>query len=150
MKYSKELLEKLVKESTSFRQVVIKLKRKPCTGSQSHITKKIRGFGIDTSHFTGQGWNKGGVSNSRLTAEQIFSMSCGRVKTYLLVRALEEIGRSYECVFCGNNGEWMSQEISLDIDHIDGNYENNRPGNLQYLCPNCHRLKGKNSRNPLK
>lgn len=29
----------------------------------------------------------------------------------------------------------------LDIDHIDGNHENNDPSNLQVICANCHRLK---------
>ena len=29
----------------------------------------------------------------------------------------------------------------LDIDHIDGNCNNNNPSNLQILCANCHRLK---------
>lgn len=29
----------------------------------------------------------------------------------------------------------------LDIDHIDGNHNNNEPSNLQTLCSNCHRLK---------
>lgn len=29
----------------------------------------------------------------------------------------------------------------LDVDHIDGNRENNDISNLQTLCSNCHRLK---------
>jgi len=29
----------------------------------------------------------------------------------------------------------------LDVDHVDGNHENNDPNNLQTLCANCHRLK---------
>lgn len=29
----------------------------------------------------------------------------------------------------------------LDVDHIDGNHNNNDPSNLQTLCANCHRLK---------
>lgn len=29
----------------------------------------------------------------------------------------------------------------LDVDHIDGNHDNNDISNLQTLCANCHRLK---------
>lgn len=29
----------------------------------------------------------------------------------------------------------------MDVDHIDGNSQNNDPSNLQILCANCHRLK---------
>lgn len=29
----------------------------------------------------------------------------------------------------------------LDVDHIDGNHENDNPANLKTLCANCHRLK---------
>jgi 5-methylcytosine-specific restriction endonuclease McrA len=29
----------------------------------------------------------------------------------------------------------------LDVDHIDGDHDNNDPENLQTLCANCHRLK---------
>jgi len=31
----------------------------------------------------------------------------------------------------------------LDVDHIDGNRQNNSLDNLQTLCANCHRLKTK-------
>jgi hypothetical protein len=30
--------------------------------------------------------------------------------------------------------------IPLEIDHIDGDCENNKPDNLRLLCPNCHSL----------
>ncbi len=30
--------------------------------------------------------------------------------------------------------------IPLEIEHIDGNYLNNRPENLDLICPNCHAL----------
>ena len=31
----------------------------------------------------------------------------------------------------------------VDVDHIDGNHDNNEESNLQTLCANCHRLKTK-------
>lgn len=46
-----------------------------------------------------------------------------------------------KCCKCGW-GEMnpFSQNIPLEIDHIDGDYSNNNEENLQLLCPNCHSL----------
>jgi hypothetical protein len=43
----------------------------------------------------------------------------------------------YNCSHCGIN-EHNNKPIVLQVDHIDGNSENNRPENLCFLCPNCH------------
>lgn len=43
----------------------------------------------------------------------------------------------YECNFCGLS-EWNGKEISLELDHIDGNSRNHLLANLRWLCPNCH------------
>lgn len=43
----------------------------------------------------------------------------------------------YNCALCGIN-EWNSKPISLHLDHIDGNSDNNFLHNLRLLCPNCH------------
>jgi len=34
--------------------------------------------------------------------------------------------------------EWNGKPIILELDHIDGNHENNSLLNLTILCPNCH------------
>lgn len=44
----------------------------------------------------------------------------------------------YECVWCGNKGIHNSKELVLQLDHIDGNSDNNSLENLRLLCPNCH------------
>lgn len=44
----------------------------------------------------------------------------------------------YACSECGNKGNWNGKELSLQVDHIDGNSDNNAFENLRILCPNCH------------
>jgi 5-methylcytosine-specific restriction endonuclease McrA len=44
----------------------------------------------------------------------------------------------YICTICGNSGTHQNQSLVLQLDHIDGNSDNNLPENLRLLCPNCH------------
>ncbi len=46
-----------------------------------------------------------------------------------------------KCSECGwNRKHPTTKVVPLEVDHIDGNSENNSEGNLRLLCPNCHAL----------
>lgn len=53
------------------------------------------------------------------------------IKKYLII----ENGNT--CSSCGIT-EWNGENIVMDLDHIDGNSENNDLENTRLLCPNCH------------
>lgn len=53
------------------------------------------------------------------------------LRTYLLIT------RTYKCEVC-KNSKWNGAEIPLEVDHIDGNPENNVEANVRLICPNCH------------
>jgi len=43
-----------------------------------------------------------------------------------------------KCVECGQESTWNNKPLVLQLDHIDGNSDNNQVSNLRLLCPNCH------------
>lgn len=53
-------------------------------------------------------------------------------KTYLI----EKFGNI--CSICGQIPLWNNKKLVLQLDHIDGNSDNNFPYNIRLLCPNCH------------
>ncbi len=57
------------------------------------------------------------------------------IKTYLFEKFKNK------CAKCGwGEQNKYTSNIPLEIEHIDGNYKNNKEDNLILLCPNCHSL----------
>ena len=145
MKYTKELLEALVKESVSVAEVLRKLGKQPSGNTHLYISKRIKELGIDTSHFLGRGANrgkkhKGGTPKKTWQEILVLRQDNKRELTLRLRRALIEYGRKYECenLNCSVRETWLDREITLHVDHLNGNWRDNRPKNLRFLCPNCH------------
>jgi hypothetical protein len=65
------------------------------------------------------------------TSEGTERLSAPKAKKYLL----DELGAV--CQQC-KLSEWNSKPIPLELEHIDGNHENNSRKNLTLLCRNCH------------
>ena len=54
----------------------------------------------------------------------------------------------YICSICGQEPIWQGKELTLILDHIDGNNTNDVLENLRWVCPNCNQqLETTGSRN---
>jgi ssDNA-binding Zn-finger/Zn-ribbon topoisomerase 1 len=52
---------------------------------------------------------------------------------------MEKFGE--RCTICGwSKKNLATGKVPLEIDHIDGNSDNNTEANLRLICPNCHSL----------
>lgn len=141
MKYTKDRLTEAVANSTSIAGVMRFLGVVPAGGTHAHLSRRIKKFEIDTSHFTGSAHSKGLPAPNRLTPGQILverPTGSARAKPHLLRRALVEAGMPYVCALCGIPPSWNGLSLTLHVDHIDGNRCDSRIENLRFLCPNCH------------
>lgn len=43
-----------------------------------------------------------------------------------------------QCAICSLPPVWNGKPLVLQLDHINGDSDNNHPSNLRLLCPNCH------------
>lgn len=77
-------------------------------------------------------WKQGKVSGSRGRNARNIS---GHLIRYLLE---ESDGVCSACSWSECNP--TTGKVPLEIDHIDGNSDNNLEDNLRLLCPNCHSL----------
>jgi hypothetical protein len=99
---------------------------KPVGGNYANLKRIIQRLKIDTSHWTGQGWNK----NEQLKDWSNYTRNKPRKK--ILIKE-----RGHKCENCKNE-KWLNEPITLELHHIDGDKTNNKRENLQLLCPNCH------------
>lgn len=140
-KYTKELMQDAVNNSLSIAGVARYLGLRIAGGTQTHISNKIKMYQIDISHFTGQGHNKGKIAKNRMPADEILIIlpdGSYRAKPDRLRRALQEKGVPFLCNSCGLSNKWNGKPLQLEVNHISGDWLDNRFENLEFLCPNCH------------
>ena len=139
--YTLEDVSQAVADNKSVAGVLRQLGLRPVGGNYRTIKRIIKDNSIDTSHFTGQGWNvgltfnpKSGFSDSDIFIENSLYKCSWRLREHY-----KKTTGICRCEKCGLDS-WLGEQIPLEIHHINGINTDNRLDNLQLLCPNCHAL----------
>ncbi len=142
-----------VSKSRSYRRVLIELRLVPAGGNYDQIKQRIKELQISTDHFSGKGWNVGwkfDPRKPRLTLSEILVVDRPTQSHKLRLRLISEGLKEPRCQLCGWCEVAPDGRLPLELDHLNGDPNDNRLENLRILCPNCHSLqsthRGKNKK----
>lgn len=151
--WTDQRLKIAVRQSKSYRAVLIELGLIPAGGNYDQIKRRIRELEISVDHFTGKGWNTGwkfDPRKPRLTLAEILVSDRPTQSHKLRLRLISEGLKEAKCELCGWCQTAPDGRMPLELDHVNGDPDDNRLKNLRILCPNCHSLqpthRGKNKK----
>ena len=130
-------LAQIVARSNSLADVIRALEMPLNSSSYTTVNRRINHAELSVEHF------HTAAKPRRKTAPpakvlRLRSKQEGRENAERLRNALRAAGIRMVCASCGLGPVWRGMELTLEVDHIDGNPLDCRINNLRFICPNCH------------
>jgi hypothetical protein len=143
LKPAPEELRQAAAVSSSIAGALRALEKQENSRSRALLRQWFAEEGIDTAHFLGQAHLRGkpGPTPRKSAADILIKHDRPhRTRTVLLRRALREVGVPERCDRCSTPPQWNGKPMTLEIDHINGDWSDDQRENLRLLCPNCHAI----------
>lgn len=138
--WSDDDLRRAVLGARSLAAIVRALGLRAAGGNFAHVRRRIEELGLDTSHVLGQGWNLGRSPGVKRPLSEILVAGRWTSTHALKLRLLRAGLKRPACELCGWAQRAADGRVPVELDHVNGDRDDNRLENLRILCPNCHAL----------
>lgn len=140
----KEVIQKLLNESSSFVEVLTKLGMDAYSGNHRTLNQRIKEEKLKVEELKERRKEKNKKLMDSIKNKKTIPLSNIMIENstygtnHLKRRILKENILEYICEKCKNKGSWMDERLILQLEHKNGKSKDHRLENLCFLCPNCH------------
>jgi ribosomal protein L40E len=150
-RYTEQELRSAVENAQTLSDVLRSIGLVPAGGNFSSLRRTLKRLDVSTEHFTGYSWSAGKTLGPKKPLESYLKKGVYVSSHTLRKRLIAEGIKEHRCEKCLLI-EWLGKPIPLELEHKDGDHQNNEISNLEVLCPNCHAFtptyRGRNKAKP--
>jgi hypothetical protein len=137
LSYSEEQAREAVAASKSFAEALRMLGMCASGGGSATLRKWVRRWGISIDHFDPYASQRGPRTARRKPLSEVMVENSSFNRGHLKYRLYDEGLKDRRCELCGQGELWRGRQMSLILDHINGDGRDHRLENLRIVCPNC-------------
>lgn len=137
-RWEKDSIKKIVDESKTYHECLVKLGINNKGSSYNTLKKYIKIYDINTDHFDPNHYLIKLIEKNTIDLKDILVKNSTYSRSRLKERLYKEGLKERLCEKCGQDEYWNGEKMSLILDHINGINDDHRLENLRILCPNCN------------
>lgn len=138
-RYDVDDVRAAIAASSSWAESLRRLGLRPAGGNFRSLQEFARCAGIASDHFDPMAGRIAALraANCPRSLEEILVRGSSYNRGHLKQRLYAEGVKERRCELCGQGELWRGRQMSLILDHINGEATDNRLENLRIVCPNC-------------
>lgn len=134
----REAVTLAVQSALSMKEAIEALGLRAAGGNYQGLLRACEEFDLTPPRASGKYKTAKASETNRIPDEILFVENSTYSNRFHIKNRLFRLGIPNACSICGLGPEWNGKPITLQLDHINGIYNDHRIENLRILCPNCH------------